>query len=88
MSILILPRDGTPYPDSLGRSPCLELLQKWVGGNIQVISFVLPTGKQAQLIVNEDGNSLGLSMNFIASIIYDHHHIVGDAVVLTGDNML
>ena len=99
MTILILPQDGTPYPDSLSHSPCLELLQKWVGGNIQMISLVLPTGKQAQLIVNEDGNSLGLEVNFIASFIYEeqvsvspfddtHHTVVGDAVVLTGDNLL
>ena len=70
------------------KPPTLEKLQELVGGYIEVIPINNIAGhKQCQLIINEEGSLYGLPVNRDASIIAKRE-IVGNAVILTGDNKL
>ncbi len=62
--------------------PGLEWLQKKVGGYIEIVQVL----GGDQMIVNEDGRSRGLKPNTGASIMAGQS-IVGDAVILSGQNL-
>ena len=78
--------------------PTLELLQKTVGGNIEILHVPLTTAtaagmlchhehtpEMAQLIINENGRLIGdLKVNVAASYIAGQE-IVGTAILLTGE---
>ena len=63
--------------------PDLKAAQEFVGGYVEGITF--PNGDY--LIINEEGSLYGLPVNRDASIIAKRE-IVGNAVILTGDNKL
>ena len=65
------------------KAPSLEELQKIVGGYIEIVADEF--GKQ--LIANEEGNVLGLNINWVATKEYNDYFekpgmILGDAVLL------
>ena len=65
------------------KAPSLEELQKIVGGYIEIVADEF--GKQ--LVVNEEGNILGLDINWVATKEYNDYFgkpgmILGDAVLL------
>ena len=65
------------------RKPSLDELQKMVGGYIEIVAEKY--GKQ--LIANEEGNVLGLNINWVATKEYNDYFekpgmILGDAVLL------
>lgn len=64
---------------SARKDDSLKLLQKSVGGYIEVVPIL--DGGDAALIVNEDGLSKGLSVNDVASRIAQRT-IVGDCVYI------
>jgi hypothetical protein len=64
--------------------PSLEEAQKFVGGYVEVVSFVAPleSGNHvAQLLVNEEGLLMGLPVNEEASRLAGQR-IVGNALLL------
>ena len=60
--------------------PTLEQAQEIVGGYVELVS--LPRG--GQLLVNEDGVSMGMKPNVEASLLAGRV-IVGPALLLTGE---
>ena len=65
---------------SKGESFTLEELQRAVGGYIEAIQVRDPNGAWLIMIVNEDGRSLGLPYNPLASQMAQRE-IVGDVVL-------
>ncbi len=70
----------------LDHKPSLEEAQQLVGGYVEMVR--LPDGKQ--MLVNEDGRSMDLPLNKEATEMLNPNRpgidIVGDVVVLEGDN--
>lgn len=60
----------------------LEELQGLVGGYIEVVS--IPDLKNSKLVVNEDGQLMGLPVNAMASSLL-RQMVAGDAVVVHPD---
>ena len=65
------------------RKPSLDELQKMVGGYIEIVAEKY----EKQLIANEEGNVLGLNINWVATKEYNDYFkkpgmILGDAVLL------
>jgi hypothetical protein len=70
--------DGSDRGFQTDNKLTLEELQELVGGYIQVVNC----WNGVEMIVNEDGLSLGLPINAKASKIYGHGTVVGAVVLL------
>lgn len=71
--IIKFPKNGTDF--------CLEELQKFVGGHIEVVYF-----DDYLMIINEEGKLNQLPVNFMASTLYQSYYgetdyIVGDCLI-------
>lgn len=88
-TVIKINADGTieaiPFATEILGADYLEWMQKMVGGYIEDIC---PRGlKKAgvRMLVNEDGKSLHLPVNEIASYLYNHENIVGDVLLVVTD---
>jgi hypothetical protein len=83
MSVNIIGIDGSIHVQVFDETPDLKQLQDMVGGYIEIVR--LSDGRQ--LVVNEDGLSLELPVNHVASTLAGCL-IVGPAVLLNEEHLM
>ena len=97
MNILtILRADSTVESFTFDALPSLEVLQKAVGGYIEVIPyFVKYKGEDCIALCNEEGKLNDLPLNTGANLLWFSQRprppltdvLVGDVAIITGDNL-
>jgi len=86
---ILIKVDGTVTDITTNKKPTLEELQKLVGGFIEVVRDIPYEGRQAVMIVDEEGHCKYKPLNDKASKLYQANHktthpIAGDVVILLG----
>lgn len=79
-TILTIKAGQAPVRSTQPNAPSLEDVQEAVGGYVELLNIRVGQ-KPAQLLVNEDGLSMGLPINEAASMLCGRT-IVGDVLIL------
>ena len=81
----LLTVDGEVEPlksDRPGQPPSLDQLQKWVGGNIEILPLEIEGQDRFVMVVDEEAKLKTSALpNVLASFQYKHSDILGPAVI-------
>lgn len=86
---ILIKVDGTVTDITTNKKPTLKELHKLVGGFIEVVRDIPYEGRNAEMIVDEEGHCKYKPWNDTATRLYHinhitNHPIAGDVVILLG----